>query len=443
MNWVTWAASVLSCDRDEDIPQTCGTVVTRGDHTNQGNGGDKILRLGIAGLGVASTLFLPGVEKFDKAQIVAAADPRDSARAAFKDKYGGRAYADAGELFADPDIDAVWIATPNHLHCEHTIAAAENGKHVICTKPMALSVAEGLAMCEAAERHGVHLLCGQTYSMSPDVQALWRVAASGELGRLIAVNTWFSTDWLLKPRVAEELDEALGGGVVFRHAPHLIDTIRLLGGGRLRGVRASVGRWMPERPCAGNFSAFMEFEDGTPATLAYNGYGYFDTSELTWGIGNRMYDEDERIAMRQSLRRGSSDDNSAKEGMRFGASTTAAASEGKGWTHVSPAGSRAHIRWFGITVASFERGDIRQSPNGIYVYSSEGRCEIPVTGGRGAGLLETREMHEAIFEAKPIVHDGRWALATLEVGEAMARSSAERREIMLEHQCGLPDGGAT
>jgi hypothetical protein len=75
-------------------------------------------------------------------------------------------------------------------------------------------------------------------------------------------------------------------------------------GGEVRSVRASVGRWMPERPCAGNFSAFLEFEDGTPATISYNGHGYFDTAELTWGIGNRMYDEAERVAVRRELRQG-------------------------------------------------------------------------------------------------------------------------------------------
>lgn len=407
-----------------------------------------LLRLGIAGLGVASTLFLPGVEAFPQAAIAAAADPRASARDAFRDTYNGRVYDDAHGLFADPDIDAVWIATPNQLHCEHTIAAANAGKHVICTKPMALSVDEAQAMCEAAERNGVQLLCGQTYSMSPDVQALWRAGASGELGRLIAINSWFHTDWLLKPRVAEEIDEALGGGVIFRHAPHLIDTIRLLGGGQLRSVRASVGRWMRERPCPGNFSAFMEFEDGTPATLAYNGYGYFDTSELTWGIGNRWYTDDERVPVRRALRSGNMDSDAAKEGMRFGAGRSDPASQGSGWTAGKNAGTRAHIQWFGITVASFERGDIRQSPNGVYIYDDDGRREIPVHGGRGTGLLEVRELYEAIHHGAAIVHDGRWALATLEAGAAIIRSGQERREILLQHQCALnaaapPDAALT
>jgi phthalate 4,5-cis-dihydrodiol dehydrogenase len=392
------------------------------------------LRLGIAGLGVASTLFLPGVESYPHARIVAAADLRASAREAFVARYGGRAHASVEALCADPDVDVVWIATPNQHHCAHTILAAEHRKHVICTKPMALTVEECARMCEAAERNGVQLLCGQTWSMSPDVQAMVRVVRSGELGRLIAVNTWLFTDWLLKPRVAEELDESLGGGVVYRHAPHLIDTVRLLGGGEVRSVRAMAGSWMPERACPGNFSAFLEFADGTPATIVYNGYGYFDTSELTWDIGNRMYSPEERVAVRRALRSGTLDHEAAKEGMRFGAGASDASSTGSARTNAASVGTRAHIGWFGITVASCERGDVRQSPNGIFVYGDGGRREIPVFGGRGTGMLEMQELWECLTAGTPIAHDGRWALATLEVGAAIVQSGRERREIVLTHQ---------
>jgi len=113
------------------------------------------------------------------------------------------------------------------------------------------------------------------------------------------------------------------------------------------------------------------------------------------------------------------------------AGTTAAAN-----TSGTPtvAGTRAHIGWFGVTVASCERGDVRQSPNGLYVYDANGRREIPVSGGRGTGLLEMREMYECLHDGTPITHDGRWALATLEIGLAISESSDARKEIMLRHQ---------
>jgi phthalate 4,5-cis-dihydrodiol dehydrogenase len=397
------------------------------------NGSNGRMRLGLAGLGVGSTLFLPGVEDHPHTEIAAAADLRQSALDAFRERYGGRVYASVEALCGDPDVDVIWVTTPNQFHAAHCILAAQHGKHVICTKPMAVTVEECAAMCEAAQRNGVQLLCGQTYSMFPDVAAIRDVVRSGELGKLIAVNSWLSTDWLLKPRAAEELDEALGGGVVYRNGPHLIDTVRLIAGGEVRSVRGSVGRWMPERPCPGNFSAFLDFEDGTPATIAYNGYGYFDTSELTWGIGMRMYSDEERIPVRRLLRSGNVNSANAKEGMRFGAGAQDATSRGSGSHNPAPVGTRAHVGWFGITVASCERGDVRQSPEGVYVYSDDGRREVTVPSGR-IGTMEMDELHACLTGGKPIVHDGRWGLATLEVGIAIATSGRERREVMLHHQ---------
>lgn len=394
------------------------------------------MRVGIAGLGVASTQVMPGIEQMPHAQIVAAADLRRSALDAFQKKYGGHVYQSVAELCADPNVDVVWVNTPNQFHCEHVELAADLGKHVVCTKPMALSVEECERMVAAAERNGIRLVCGHTYSLSPDVQAMWRVARSGELGRLIAVNCWMYTDWLLKPRMPEELDETLGGGVVYRHSPHLIDTVRLLGGGKVRSVRAMVGRWMPERPAAGNFSAYLEFEDGTPATIAYNGYGYFDTSELTWGIGNRWYSQEERIQIRRALRNNELDVEKGKEGMRFGASASDETSRANAIEADAPVGTRVHASWFGITVASFERGDVRHSPNGLYVYSDAGKREIPVSDDTG-GRIELQELWGALTEGKPISHDGRWGTATLEVATAIMQSGRERREITLGHQCAL------
>jgi phthalate 4,5-cis-dihydrodiol dehydrogenase len=402
----------------------------------------RVMRVGIAGLGVASAQVLPGIERMAHVRIVAGADVRESALDAFRQKYDGRVYRNVADLCADADVDVIWVNTPNQFHCEHVEMAADHGKHVICTKPMALSVEECERMVSAAGRNQVRLLSGHTNSLSPDIQAMWQVVRSGELGRLIAINCWMYTDWLLKPRMPEEVDESLGGGVVYRHGPHLIDTIRLLGGGMVRSVRATVGRWMPERPAPGNFSAYLEFEDGTPATIAYNGYGYFDTSELTWGIGNRWYTEPQRVRIRHALRSGAVEVEQGKEGMRFGASNSDDTSTADAQDAPRPEGLRAHAGWFGITVASFERGDVRQSPNGLYVYNDEGRREIPVYEDPAAGRPELQELWAALTKGEPISHDGRWGTATLEVAVAIVQSGRERREVMLEHQCPLAESSA-
>lgn len=393
----------------------------------------RTLKVGIAGLGVGSAMVIPTIERLPEAELVAAADIRRDAVEAFVKRYEGRGYDSVKGLVNDPDVDVVWVATPNNLHCEHVIMAAEAGKHVVCEKPMALSVAECERMVETAEKHNVKLLCGHTYSLNPSIQAMRRIVKSGELGRLIQVANWLYSDWLLKPRMPEELDVNLGGGVVYRHGPHIIDTIRTLGGGMLRSVRAMVGQWMPERPAPGNFSAYLEFEDGTPATISYNGYGYFNTADLVWGIGDRLYTEEEAVRVRKALRAGQLDVAQAKENLR-----EATRSGGPG--REAQAGRRSATgNWFGITIVSCERGVIRQSPDGLLIYDDEGHHELPVHGEGSTGSAELRELHAAVFEGKPISHDGRWGMGTLEVCVAILQSARERREIMLTHQSPVHD----
>src|SRR5437764_2854215 len=142
--------------------------------------------------------------------------------------------------------------------------------------------------------------------------------------------------------------------------PHIVDSIRTLGGGMVRSVRAMVGAWMPERPAPGNVSAYLEFEDGTPATISYSGYGYFNTADLVWGIGDRMYTEDEAVRVRRAFRSGEAYDAAAKEQLR--AATRASRDATASRRDVAGGGN-----WFGILLASCERGTLRQAPGGLLV----------------------------------------------------------------------------
>jgi phthalate 4,5-cis-dihydrodiol dehydrogenase len=273
-----------------------------------------------------------------------------------------------------------------------------------------------------------------TFSLSPGIQTMRRVIKSGELGRLISLSVWLYTDWMLKPRMPEEIDVTLGGGVVYRHGPHVLDSIRLLGGGMVRSVRAQTGSWMQERPKApGNYSAFIEFEDGTPATVTYNGYGHFYTAELTWGLGTRLYRPEEAVAVRKALRAGTFDVEAEKEAMRF--------IGGSGGSPVDSAnlisGQPSNIS-FGVYLASCEHGDVRQSPTGLLIYDDDGDREIPLAGERVGGNGELMEMYRALRAGGSIKHDGRWGMATLELIAAIMQSGRERREIMLTHQCPSP-----
>src|SRR5207249_361516 len=139
-------------------------------------------------------------------------------------------------------------------------------------------------------------------------------------------------------------------------------------GGMARSVRAQTGSWLAERPKApGNYSAFIEFESGLPVTVAYDGYGYFYTSELTWGLGSRLYSDEQAVQVRKQLRAGEFDVEAEKEAMRFlGGGQTS--TEAQRVASTQPGGGGGSAISFGVYIASCERGDIRQSPKGLLVY---------------------------------------------------------------------------
>lgn len=397
------------------------------------------LRIGVAGVGVGAAEILPTMRLLDTIDLVAAADVNPRILEVFRQRYGGATYSSVKDLCADPDVEAVWIATPNRFHAEHAIMAAEHGKHVVVEKPMAITLREAEAMIEASIKHKVKLICGHTQSFLPPVQTMRQILRSGRLGRLRAMHVWAYSDWMLRPRSADELDITQGGGVPFRQAPHQVDTLRLLGGGMVRSVRGNVGQWFPGRPIPGYYSAFMEFEDGTPATLMHNGYGYFVGSELVpWGHQNHHFTVPERIEVRRQLLAGTSDQDQAKDQLRIGGSDE----------RVSAQVQAAPKPWvpndLGLLIMSCERGDVRQSAHGIYVHDDQGTEDVPLIGSANpvAGRrAELDELYNAVVRDQPVAHSGPWGMATLEVCLAIMQSAAERREIRLSHQVPAPEPG--
>jgi len=410
-------------------------VTTQAASQNASPGSVRKMKVGVAGLGAGAVAVIRAMASSPHVQITAAADVRDEALAAFQQRFGARTYHTVAELCDDPEVEVVWISTPNQFHCEHTITAAERGKHVVIEKPMALNLEEAQRMTEAVEKHGVNLLCGHTASLMAANQEMRRVVAGGELGRLCAINVWSYTDWMFRPRMPQEVDLKTGGGVVYRQGPHQVDTVRLLGGGKVRSVRGQIGKWFPGsgRDIEGYYSAFIEFEDGTPATIVHNGYGYFSTSELVPWSTNRSGPNQQMMELRKALKSGNVNaDQEArmKNTFRFG---------GERETQESAAPERPQSTGFqpdlGIVIASCERGDVRQAPHGLWLYDDDGQREVPVEGIHDERMAELDEMYQAITTGRKVRHDGRWGTATLEVVLAIRQSALEHREIMMSHQC--------
>ena len=393
----------------------------------------KMLRLGMAGLGVASTQILPPISALPFIKITAACDLRIDALQKFRRAYQAETYTSVEELCASPNVDVVYIATPNQLHAQHAITAAEHKKHIIVEKPMAISIAECEAMNEAAEKNGVYLLCGHTHSFDPPVRKIREIVNSGDLGKLCMLHSWNYNEFMYRPRMKHEL--AMSHGVVLNQGPHHVDIARLIGGGKVRSVRAITGIRDKARGHEGSYTCFLEFEDGTPATLVYSGYGFFDTAELFgWvGEGGQYRDPDTNLKVRRKLRevRSPEEEEQLKEAMRFGGRR-----EGE-FSHVW-SGQRKQP-FFGCTIVSCERGDIRQTPDGLIIYGESEKKEIPLSAGSRGREAEIEELYEAVIHGRPIFHDGRWGEATLEVCLAILDSSRQRKEILLSHQVPSPD----
>jgi phthalate 4,5-cis-dihydrodiol dehydrogenase len=338
------------------------------------------VRLGVVGLGLAGRMTLDALAGDDRVVVVAGADPAEDSRREFSARTGAVAYPDVLALCGDPGVDAVWVATPTRLHREHVETAVAAGKDVIVEKPMAPSVADCDAMVAAAAKAGVRLVAGGVRSLDPAFAAMREVIASGALGRLRHVSATAYTGWLLRERSPADLDESRGGGIVFNQAPHQVDTIRLLAGGRaVRSVLATTATWSERTPMAGHFRAELELEDDVTATLTYDGHGYLRSTDLvTTG----------------------------------GPSTLVLADAG-------------------LVVASGSHGAVRPAGDHLELVTDDGPRKIAIRSGDATTEAVSELVAARRSGAPPPLHSGEWGRATLEVVAALLDSARTQQRVPL------------
>jgi phthalate 4,5-cis-dihydrodiol dehydrogenase len=396
-----------------------------------------VLRLGIAGLGSAGSTLLAAAGRHPGFKVTAAADIRKEARDKFASEVSGEVYERVEDLCASSHIDAIHVATAHQFHATHAVAAAEHGKHIILEKPMALTLQECDAMVDAAERSGIRLLVGRgSHGFDPPTLKMRQLIASGLLGRLGMVNNWQYAQFLYTPLTPAELQPTReGGGIFFNQGPHQMDVIRVIGGGLVRNVRATAFTWDPERPIEGAYTAYLDFEDGAVATMVYSGYDRFDSDELHFWLGTYGDPKapDRHGTSLQGVRQ--------MGGIEAEAVRRAEAGYGGARQRVSLARERTeqHHAHFGVTIVSCERADMRQSPDGVFIYDEGGKREIPVPFGRGTRDNVLDELYDAIVHDHPLIRDGSWGRATIEACLAILQSSQEKREIALSRQVPFRD----
>lgn len=192
-------------------------------------------------------------------RVVAGRDAAAAAAAADKLGWEGSASGWAAVVERD-DVDLVDVCTPGDTHAEIAIAALEAGKHVLCEKPLANSLAEAEAMVAAAAtaaERGVLAMVGFTYRRVPAVRLARLLVEEGRVGEVRHVRAQYLQDWLADPAVplSWRLDKAkAGSGALGDIGAHVIDLAQYVTGERLTGVNGLLETFVRERPVAAGFA---------------------------------------------------------------------------------------------------------------------------------------------------------------------------------------------
>jgi predicted dehydrogenase len=226
---------------------------------------------GLIGCGdIARKRVAPALRDLENCELVSVSRA-DAARAeSFAAEFGARRWhADWRELLSDPEVEAVYVATPVHLHAEQAVAAAEAGKHVLCEKPMALTAAECARMNAAAGASGVRLGVAYYRRFYPAVARVGEILRSGEIGAPVfaQMNAFERFEpgpehprrWLLDKRQS-------GGGPMFDFGCHRIEVLLSLFGAPVR-VKGMTGNLLFEREVEDTAAALLDFEHGPQAAL--------------------------------------------------------------------------------------------------------------------------------------------------------------------------------
>lgn len=239
--------------------------------------------IGVIGCGtIAQSAHLPAIVRLrDRARLVAVADVRQEAADYCARTWGAEAaYTDYHALLARSDVEVVVVATPEFLHAEHVTAAAAAGKHILCEKPMAPSVAEADAMLGAAHAAGVRFMVGHSRRFTPRYRAVRAAIDRGEIGQVrlarenerrpramyrglsLATGAWApdgdERTWMQNPEYSL--------GAVMLNAVHELDLLRWFVGDDVTSVYAESRITSPDYAVPDYISIQMRFANGALAS---------------------------------------------------------------------------------------------------------------------------------------------------------------------------------
>ncbi|BCM93240.1 scyllo-inositol 2-dehydrogenase (NADP(+)) IolU [Abditibacteriota bacterium] len=188
------------------------------------------LRWGILATGSIARTFARALPSSQNGMLWAVASRNAESAAAFATAMGARkSYGSYAELLEDPDVDAVYIATPHPMHFEWIVKCAEAGKHILCEKPLTLNSPDASRAVEAARANGVALMEAFMYRCHPQTAQIVELVSSGALGKIKAIEATFS--FQAQPNPDSRLFNLdLGGGGILDVGCYVASFTRLVAG---------------------------------------------------------------------------------------------------------------------------------------------------------------------------------------------------------------------
>lgn len=267
-----------------------------------------MINIGILGCGkIAQVRHIPEYAANPDCQLVGFYNPTKSRAEDMAAKYGGLTYDTAEELLANPEIDAVSVCAANYAHAALSIQALNAGKHVLCEKPMATTLADCEAMVDCAKKNGKFLMIGHNQRLAKAHMEAKRLIDEGLIGRVITFRTSFGhggpETWAIKPgKDTWFFDKSKAAmGAMADLGVHKTDLIQYLTGQRVVRSTARLAT-LDKRGADGqligvddNAICIYEMADGTLGTMtaSWTYYGAEDNSTVLYGTKGimRIYDD--------------------------------------------------------------------------------------------------------------------------------------------------------
>jgi predicted dehydrogenase len=238
----------------------------------------RVLRIGLVGCGDIAVHNAAAVAGAPNATLTACFDPVRALADGLAAEWGCEAEPSVEALLDRPDVDAVFLAVPHHLHAPLAVQAAEAGKHVIVEKPMANDLASALEMAAVAERAGIVLSICLPHRYDPTVMATRRLIAAGAIGDPRGTRTTFFEDkpasyWLggFSGRSVSSWRSSraqAGGGLLIMNLSHLVDLARYLTGVEVESVSAVCDSADGPAEVEDTISATVRYANGGVGTLS-------------------------------------------------------------------------------------------------------------------------------------------------------------------------------